>query len=294
MPRPQKVMKPLAGDLDSVLAVIADENRPALQEVVARPFVKWVGGKRSILPELLARLPASYTTYHEPFIGGGALFFAVQPQIAYLSDVNLPLVLTFQAVRDDVDALIAELERHAASHNKPYFLNARKEFGRETDGTKLAALFIYLNKTCFNGLYRVNKSGLFNVPIGSYTNPTILDEANLRQVSQALQSATLKQHPFLQVPLEEGGFYYLDPPYHRTYDGYDSSRFGDTDHQELANFCSGLKKAGAYFMISNSNNAFVRSLYREFHIEEVQASRSVSCKGDQRGKETELIIRNYK
>lgn len=293
MSRAQKLMAPLDGTLDSILTVIADENKPLLREIMARPFLKWVGGKRSILPELLSRLPADYETYHEAFLGGGALFFAVAPQAAYLSDMNLPLILTFQAVRDNPDALIAELKTHTSSHGKDYYLQARQAFGRETDPVKLAGLFIYLNKTCFNGLFRVNKAGFFNVPIGSYDDPAILDEPNLRLASSALQAATIKQHSFFQVPIEERGFYYMDPPYHRTYDGYDSSRFGDADHQQLADFCRSLDKAGAFFMVSNSDSPFVRSLYRDFNIEQVQASRSVSCKGDQRGKETELIIRNY-
>lgn len=294
MSRAQKIMEPLPGNLDSILAAVADENRPVLREATARPFLKWAGGKRSILPDLLERMPPAYGTYYEPFLGGGALFFAAHPAAAYLADVNLTLVLAYQAVRDDVDGLIAALGVHAGHHHKAYYMEARRLFGEETDPVKLAALLIYLNKTCYNGLFRVNKSGFFNVPIGSYEDPAILDEPNLRLASQALQGVTIKQHPFSQTPVEAGAFYYLDPPYHRTFDGYDSSRFGDADHQHLSDFCRGLNKAGAYFMVSNSDNPFVRSLYREFRIEQVQAGRYVSCKGDQRGKETELVIRNYK
>jgi DNA adenine methylase len=287
------MLEPLDGTLEDVLTAVADENRPLLREPAARPFLKWVGGKRSILPELLARLPEAYGTYHEPFLGGGALFFAVQPQAAYLSDMNLPLILAFRAVRDATDALIEELKVHAAKHNKEYYLEMRQRFGRETDEIKLAALLIYLNKTCYNGLYRVNKAGIYNVPMGSYDAPAILDEPNLRLAAQALQGVTIKQHQFDEVPIERGGFYYMDPPYHRTFDGYDSTRFGDIAHNRLAEFCRELHRAGAFFMVSNSDNPFVRSLYKEFHLEQVQAGRYVSCKGDQRGKETELIIRNY-
>jgi len=293
MSKPQKIMEPLPGSPDSILATIADENRPILRETGARPFLKWAGGKRSILPDLLERMPAAYGTYYEPFIGGGALFFEAHPASAYLSDINLPLILTYQAVRDDVDGVIAELKHHAAEHNKTYYTAARKLFGEETDPVKLAGLLIYLNKTCYNGLYRVNKSGFFSVPIGSYEDPTILDEDNLRAASRALTGVTIKQHQFYQVPIKAGAFYYMDPPYHLTFDGYDSNRFGDADHKDLADFCRDLSKAGAFFMVSNSNNSFVRSLYREFCIEQVQATRYVSCKGEQRGKETELIIRNY-
>lgn len=290
---PRKHHKPINLSFEEVLSTIADENKPALREAIARPFLKWAGGKRSILAELMRLMPRDYKTYCEPFLGGGALFFAAKPITAYLSDVNFHLVLTFIAVRDDVDRLITNLKIHAAKHSKEYYLHARQRLSKEKDATKVGALLIYLNKTCYNGLYRVNKSGEFNVPIGSYVSPTILDEENLRAASKALQGATIKQHAFSQIKVEAKNFYYLDPPYHKTYDGYDSSRFGDQDHEKLAAFCRELDRSGCYFMISNSDNSFIRELYQGFNIVKVQASRFVSCKGDQRGKETELIIRNY-
>lgn len=234
-----------------------------------------------------------YMMTTDPHLCGGALFFAARPERAYLSDVNLPLVLAFQTVRDKVDALIAELQVHAENHTKAYYLEARAAFGHETDPVKLAALMVYLNKTCFNGLYRVNKSGLFNVPIGDYTNPAICDEDNLRLASKALQGVTIKQHPFSQVPVQAGAFYYLDPPYHQTYSSYDGSGFVDADHVQLADFCRDLDRAGAFFMLSNSDDDFIRSIYKGYSLEQVQAGRYVSCKGDQRGKETELLVRNY-
>lgn len=293
-PRPLKQHEPIEGDFESVLSAIADENKPGTQTPSARPFLKWVGGKRSVLPELTARLPEKYETYCEPFLGGAALFFSVKPAKAYLSDVVFPLVLTYIAVRDDVERLIKQLYVHVANHNKAAYLEARIQLAKETDGTKIGALMIYLNKTCYNGLYRVNKSGGFNVPIGSYTTPTILDEQNLRWVSKALQGVEIKQHDFSQIPIQKGNFYYLDPPYHKVYSSYDSSGFVDKNHQELADFCKTLDDAGCTFMVSNSNTPFVRSLYSHYNVEEVQAGRFVSCKGDGRGKETELIIRNYK
>jgi DNA adenine methylase len=291
--RPEKKHKPINLSFEGVLTAIADENKPVLQETIARPFLKWAGGKRSIIQELIDRLPEKYETYCEPFLGGGALFFAVRPQSAYLSDVNFHLILTFIAVRDNVDRVISNLKIHAAKHSKDYYLEARHRFSREKDPLKVGALLIYLNKTCYNGLYRVNKNGEFNVPIGSYVSPTILDEENLRAASKALQEAAIKQHVFWQAPIKAKNFYYLDPPYHKTYDGYDSSRFGDKDHEHLAAYCRLLDKAGCFFMVSNSDNSFVRGLYQGYFIEQVQATRYVSCKGEQRGKETELIIRNY-
>jgi DNA adenine methylase len=293
MSRPPKYHAPIQASFDDVLTAIADENKPTFREVIARPFVKWAGGKRSILPELIARMPRAYKTYCEPFLGGGALFFAVRPESAYLSDINFPLIVTFRAVRDDVETIIANLKIHAAKHCKEYYLRARERFSREKDATKIGALLVYLNKTCYNGLFRVNKEGGFNVPIGSYDEPGILDEENLRACSKALKTAEIVQHPFAQVPIAKENFYYLDPPYHKTFDGYDSSRFGDKDHRRLAEFCHALDKAGCFFMVSNSDNTFVRSLYRAFKIEQIQGARFVSCKPQQRGRYNELIIRNY-
>lgn len=291
--RAQKIHKPINLSFEQVLSSIADENKPVLKEILARPFLKWAGGKRSILQELIDRMPKDYKTYCEPFLGGGALFFALKPQTAYLSDVNFHLTLSFIAVRDDLTRLITNLKIHEANHSKEYYLKARQRLSREKDATKVGALLIYLNKTCYNGLYRVNRQGEFNVPIGSYVSPTILDEENLRAASKALQGIEIKQHVFWQTKIKSENFYYLDPPYHRTFDGYDSGRFGDNDHKRLAEFCRELDRSNCYFMVSNSDNDFVRGLYQGFKIEQVQASRFVSCKGEQRGKENELIIRNY-
>jgi len=193
---PQKIHKPINLSFDEVLKSIADENKPLPLETTARPFLKWAGGKRSILQELTDRMPKEYKTYYEPFLGGAALFFSIKPQKAYLSDVNFHLILTFRAVRDDVERLITNLKIHASKHDKEYYTKARQRISKEKDSTKLGALLIYLNKTCYNGLYRVNKSGEFNVPIGSYASPTILDEDNLRLASKALQGVEIIQHVF--------------------------------------------------------------------------------------------------
>jgi DNA adenine methylase len=293
MSRAAKLHEPLGFSFDAVLSAIADENRPSLKQIVARPFIKWVGGKRSILPILLERMPAQYDTYCEPFLGGAALFYAVNPERAYLSDVNFTLILTYTAVRDNLDGVIAELKVLRAAHDKEAYLAARLKVAKENDPAKLAALFIYLNKTCYNGLYRVNKSGAFNVPMGSYTDPAILDEENLRAASRELGTAEIKQHSFEHLPIRARNFYYLDPPYHKTFSSYDGSGFGDTDHEKLAAFCAKLHAAGCFFMLSNSDTPFIRGLYKDFQIEVVKAGRTVSCKGNQRGKENELLIRNY-
>jgi DNA adenine methylase len=293
MGRDKKYHEGLGVDFDTALTAIADEHKPDTTTFTARPFIKWVGGKRSILPELLKRVPQEYDTYHEAFLGGGALYFSLQPKDACLSDINLHLIVTFKAVRDDVEGLIAQLKVHARLHNKEYYLKARKKLFKEINPTKLAALFIYLNKTCFNGLYRVNASGGFNVPMGDYKDPPILDEENLRNASKVLKGANIQQHGFSHVEIYKNDFYYLDPPYHETYEGYSSAGFGDKEHTELAAFCKKIDQKGGFFMLSNSDTPFVRELYKGYTIETVSASRSVSCKKHQRGKENELIIRNY-
>lgn len=259
----------------------------------ARPFIKWVGGKRSILNELLARVPQNYISYHESFLGGGALFFALNPEKAYLSDINFYLITTYRAIRDDVEGVIINLKLHKRNHNLEYFQNARIRLSKEQDSIKVAALFIYLNKTCYNGLYRVNKSGLFNVPMGKYKDPAIVDEDNLRACSKFLQHAEIKQHDFTHNKPEKGQFYYFDPPYHETFSGYDSSGFGDKEHEKLANFCCEIDARGGYFMLSNSDTPFVGNLYKGYNIEVVSASRFISCKANDRNKTNELLIRNY-
>lgn len=295
MSRPPKIHEPIQASFNDVLGAIADEQQPETQSAGVKPFLKWVGGKRSILPQLIKRMPEQYGTYREAFVGGGALFFEVQPCKAYLSDINFHLMLTYQAVRDDVGRLITNLKLHEKNHDAAYYSKSRDRLGSEQDTTKIAALFIYLNKTCFNGLYRVNKEGKFNVPIGSGKDktPALFEDELLRNTSKLLQGVTLHQHPFYQMPVVREDFYYLDPPYHKTYSQYDGSGFGDVEHERLAQFCKELHQAGAYFMLSNSDTPFIRGLYDGFQIDQVDATRSVSCKGEQRGKENELIIRNY-
>lgn len=294
MGRNPKFHSLLPHSFDEVLNAIANENKPAVTTITARPFLKWVGGKRSILPELIKRLPKEYNSYCEPFLGGGALYFAIKPDRAYLSDINFHLILTFQAVKDDPKQLIHYLKIHERNHSKEYYYKARVRLFKERDKIKIAGLFIYLNKTCFNGLYRVNSQGGFNVPMGDYKNPLIVDEKNLLEVSRVLQTADIKQHDFLQIKPQKDNFYYLDPPYHETYDGYNGKGFGDNEHIKLSEFCKDIDKKGGYFMLSNSDTELVRSLYKGYNIEKVLASRSVSCKAHQRGKENELIIRNYR
>ncbi len=293
MIRERKHHDPIDGSFNDVLQTIAGQDVSDLH-ISAKPFVKWVGGKRSALPHLTEQAKVGFTGYYcEPFVGGGALFFEIQPENAHLSDINFTLIATYSAVRDTVDDVVRHLKRHKKNHNKEYYGRVRARLNTETDRAKIAAIFIYLNKTCFNGLYRVNKSGGFNVPIGSYENPSILDEDNLRACSASLKDTVIEQKDFTQLKPKKNTFYYLDPPYHTTYSQYNGAGFGKEEHEKLADFCNEINKVGSYFLLSNSDTPLIRFLYSKYTIEVIQASRSVSCKAHQRGKENELIIKNY-
>ena len=259
----------------------------------AKPFVKWVGGKRSAIKHLKERMPIKYTCYYEIFLGGGALFFEIRPSRAVLCDINDKLISTYKTIKKSPELVIKELKKHQLNNSKEYYYKKRAQFNKEKDSIKLASLFIYLNKVGFNGLYRVNQSGGFNVPFGKYKNPKIVDEENILNVSKILKKAKIYMKSFDQVKVEKGAFYYLDPPYHKTYDQYDKNQFNFELHKTLASFCKKLNKRGALFMLSNSDTPEIRKLYKEFKIEPIEVGKSVSCKSDGRKKEKELVIRNY-
>jgi len=261
---------------------------------IARPFVKWAGGKRSIVNELLARIPEQFNEYYEPFVGGGALFWNVPHTVrAHISDINFHLITTYHMVRDNVDAVISKLKYHQRHHTKKYYMEARSNLSEIDDLVEIAALFIYLNKTCYNGLYRVNKAGIFNVPIGRYESPKIVDAENLKKCSLSLAHASISHQGFSHIKPRRGDFVYFDPPYHETFSAYDGSGFGIREHEELATFCRRLDQLGVRFMLSNSDTSLIRELYASYNVENIDASRTISCKGTERKKENELIIRNY-
>lgn len=278
------------------------------------PFLKWVGGKRQLLPELTSRLPNSFNSYHEPFVGGGALFFHLAlpshlsrqlPRLnspVFLSDINTELISAYEVIRSEVESLIEDLKQHI--YQKDYYYRIRDvdrapEF-QDWSAVKRASRLIYLNKTCFNGLYRVNSRGQFNVPFGRYKNPRILDEDNLRACSKVLKSAVLRNANFIESTQEcqSGDFVYLDPPYapvSRTSDftSYTRSGFGSDMQEVLMKTCADLDKRGVKFMLSNSDVPLIRELYQGFRIETVQASRAVNSDSARRGKVSEVIVRNY-
>ncbi len=263
-----------------------------------RPFLKWVGGKRQLLPELLATKPKLFGTYHEPFVGGGALFFAMRPKRAVLSDSNSRLVRTYRGVRDHVEEVIERLERYKPLHSKAFFYELRALPIDQRSDAEVAAWFIYLNKTAFNGLYRVNSKNQFNVPLGRYKNPCICDSENLRACSKALSSVEILLEDFSAVAgrAREGDFVYFDPPYvplsaTSLFVGYTAEGFGAEHQTKLRDVARVLKRKGVSVMLSNSAAGLVRELYGgSFEIREVLASRAVNCQAKGRGKIHELII----
>ncbi len=267
------------------------------------PIVKWVGGKGRLLAQLEPLLPSGVERMRhvEPFAGGAAMFFARRPSRALLCDVNPALVNTYQMVRDRVDDVIDELEQHASRHDKDHYYRVRERYNRgRDDGAARAAMFIYLNKTCFNGLHRVNKRGEFNVPAGRYVNPRILDHDGLRAASLQLRHADIRCASFesLLADARPGDFVYFDPPYEpvshtANFTSYAQDGFTKEDQTRLRDVYSALTRRGCRCMLSNSDVPFIRELYRDFRIDTVAAPRAVSCDAKTRGLVSEVVVRNY-
>lgn len=273
--------------------------------LLPRPFIKWVGGKSQILHELTKRLPAKFTNYFEPFVGGGALLFSLDresvSQIS-INDKNPELINLYTVIRDDVFTLMNRLSKFSnteANYYKIRQMDRKKSYSRVQRATK-AARFLYLNKTGYNGLYRVNSRGENNVPFGHYRNPTILDAENLRSCSTFLQGVRVSCEDFelLVNEIDKKSFVYLDPPYvpvssTSNFTSYTRDRFDEEAQNRLKCFCDDLNSKGAKFMLSNSSAPIVYDLYADYHIDEIYARRVVNCLGDKRGYVKELIVRNY-
>ncbi len=289
-----------------------------------KPFVKWAGGKRQLLPTINENLPSglrngSINRYVEPFVGGGAMFFHIatnyQMEEIIINDINNQLINVYKIIRDDVNELIkylANIENEylhlSEKERKEYFYNKRSFYNKnKTDGVETASIFIFLNRTCFNGLYRVNKKGEFNVPHGKYKNPTILDENNLLNVSTVLQNVKLYSADFEQMGkyVDDKTFVYLDPPYRpldatANFTSYNKSEFNDVEQKRLKKFYDKLKDKGAKLLLSNSdpkntdeNDDFFDELYNDYNIKRVYANRMINSNGNKRGMVTELLISNY-
>ncbi|MGD1853777.1 MAG: DNA adenine methylase [Leptolyngbyaceae cyanobacterium] len=269
-----------------------------------RPFLKWAGGKRQLVPELLKYVPSGYGHYYEPFIGGGALLLTLQPERATISDRNPELINCYQVVKDSVDDLIEHLQQHR--NEKTYFYTVRG-WDREAafaDKTRVqrAARIIFLNKTCYNGLFRVNSKGQFNAPFGRYKNPTIVDETVLRNVSQYLNQAnvTIQQADFATTVATAGhhDFVYFDPPYDpvsttSSFTSYNRNGFDRTEQQRLKTVVDDLTRRDCKVLLSNASTDFIQDLYRDYRCVCVRATRAINSKATKRGKVDEILVMNY-
>jgi DNA adenine methylase len=279
------------------MPALALTRPPAAERRLATPFLKWAGGKTALLPELLKHVPPRLRRYHEPFVGGGALFFAAAPRRAVLSDSNGELIHCWQQVRDDASGVLEGLAEHV--YERTHFERVRALDPLRLAPAERAARFIYLNKTCFNGLWRVNRSGRFNVPFGRYRNPTFCDPALLIRASQALRGVEILRAPF-EIALQRaspGDFVYLDPPYDPTsetasFTSYTPDPFRWEDQKRLGAACVALDRRGVRFLLSNSATPRIRHLYRGFEQRVVRAPRHISCKGVGRGRVEELLVFN--
>ncbi len=296
------------------------------------PVLKWAGGKKQLLPQLTERYPEKLkenkiNIYVEPFLGGGAVFFDIVSNFkieqAYLFDINPELIILYKVIQKDVDCLIEELsilsEKYLALNNedrKLFYYSCRDQyncFDKKIDTScyyqewsKRAALTIFLNRTCFNGLYRVNKKGAFNVPMGKYKNPKILNVDNLKAVNQVFQIANIQQADFSEALkyVNQHTFIYYDPPYRpisktASFNSYNSNAFNDNEQKRLKDIFKVASNQGVLQMLSNSDpnnyveDSFFDDLYREFNIERISASRAINSKGNSRGAIKEILITNY-
>jgi len=276
-----------------------------------KPFLKWAGGKRQLLSEIKKHLPKDINkyTYYEPFLGAGAVFFELQPKKAVINDFNEQLILTYNVIKENVDELIEILIKYQKKNNEVYYYKLRnldrdpKEFNKLTN-TEKAARLIFLNKTCFNGLYRVNSQGLFNVPFGKYKNPTICEENVLRQISDYLNSCEIR---ILNIDFEKAvstatkkSFVYFDPPYHSpdktNFTGYQAEGFDENEQLRLRDVILRLTNKGVKCLLSNSETNYIKELYNNdlFKIITVQAKRAINSDSAGRGNVNELLIKNWK
>ena len=268
------------------------------------PFIKWVGGKGRILSQLSPLLPAGIALMRhvEPFVGGGALFFSRQPNRAQLSDINPALINTYTQVRDNVAAVVTALKKLARGHDTEHYYRTRERYNHSTrlSAPTRAAMFIYLNKTCFNGLHRVNRKGEFNVPAGRYKNPRIVNPEALQAASRVLSGADIRCQGFesLLKTAKPGDFVYFDPPYAPVSDtanftAYATNGFTTEDQTRLRDVYTELDRRGCKLMLSNSDVPLIRDLYANFNITTVAAPRAINCNAKRRGKVSEVVVRNY-
>lgn len=272
----------------------------------ASPFIKWAGGKTQLLTAFEALYPPAERVerFIEPFLGGGSVFFHVRrflkPRRAMLFDRNPDLITTYRAIKEDPEAVIDLLLALKAKHSEAHYYKVRAQDASTLTDVQLAARFIYLNKTCYNGLYRVNSRNQFNVPMGRYVRPTIVDPANIHSVSKSLADVHLGHKPFSHIKrvARTGDFAYFDPPYDpisasASFTAYTTASFNSDDQAELARTYEELHERGCLLMLSNSDTPLIRKLYSGFHIHRVPARRSINTRADKRGSVWEVVVTNY-
>ena len=268
------------------------------------PFLKWVGGKRQLIPEIIKVVPKKYSVYYEPFVGGGALLFHLQPKNAIINDCNEELINVYNVIKNNVDELIESLKIHKNTAEYFYELRSldRTDYFDNYSLIEKASRIIYLNKTCYNGLYRVNSSGEFNSPFGSYKNPNIINEITLKAVNKYLNNnnVTILSGDYANAlnNVDKGGFVYFDPPYHpisetSNFTGYSQGGFNSEDQVRLKTICDDLTHRGIKFLLSNSNAPFILDLYEKYHKHVVKANRFINSDSEKRGEIDELLICNY-
>jgi len=274
-----------------------------------KPFLKWVGGKARVIAQLEQLFPESFNNYFEPFVGGGAVYFDTNAKTATINDINKSLIGSYINVRDNVDLLINKLNSLQKQYykldedqQKEMFYRIRNEYNnaKNYSSVKKSSLLIFLNKTCFNGMYRENKSGGFNVPFGKHRKPTICDETNLRAVSEQLKNTIILSGSYKKAVenAKAGDFIYFDPPYHplnstSSFTSYSQDDFIEKDQVELKELIDDLTARGCKVMMSNSYSKFIINLYKDYKQYKIAVGRSINSNGAKRGKIAEIVVTNY-
>jgi DNA adenine methylase len=280
--------------------------------MIAKPFLKWVGGKTKLVPELVEMFPKKFNNYFEPFVGGGALFYEVIQKynvgFSSINDINKKLIIAYKQIKQNPKKLISllktiddEYKKLSLEEKEKYFYSIRKKYNEETiDDKTTASYLIFLNKTCFNGMYRENSKGQYNIPFGDQKNPNICDKENILGVSKCLKNTEITDYSFEESvkKCKKNDLIYFDPPYYpvnatSSFTAYSKSSFGEIEQKKLKEVFTDLANRGCFVMLSNSHTPFIKELYKDFHINYRYAARSINSKGDKRGKIKEVVVTNY-
>lgn len=271
------------------------------------PILKWVGGKRQLLHEIIPLIPEEVSIYVEPFVGGGAVVFEYQPKTAIINDLNEELINVYKVIKESPEKLIEILTVHQENNSKDYFYEIRaldrvEDFSERLSNIERAARTIYLNKTCYNGLYRVNSKGQFNTPFGRYKNPKIVDETAIYAMSSYFNNNDIKimnaDYKEALKNLDNKSFVYFDPPYlpisaSSSFTSYTENGFSLEQQVELKKQCDKLHEQGIKFLLSNSDHPFIKELYKDYHVKIIKAKRAINSKANKRGEINEVLVYNY-